>query len=402
MLSGLSLDNEILESVSGSFSYGTRLDISFQFECGTASKTHFFGLKEILSDDERIEAGVSLLLQNASISESSQKIELTFSKQPFQFGSESKVDLVRCIVVNGPRLYFKKNNLCVDEGAFQLEYNEFVSVHAIRLSGMELAREMIATGYIEIRRQDGNTFDAAQAIDHSFKMARFFELVRGGRCGLGHFVGYRCAQQVDCSFLGFSRADDFKVEPNWWGVECCDQVQELMRLFLASMKGEDAEIIKKALGYYRASNALRKESGEMSLVASYAALETLVPAILGRKAGWKGTILAEQRPFHEKIRAVLHFCSVGDDPFQHLPKLRERAKSFNDADGFEMLSIFRNRVVHANEFKYSGLELYEAWSLSQWICEILMFYLIKYTGPMYDRRQYSGWRESANSVPIQI
>jgi len=76
---------------------------------------------------------------------------------------------------------------------------------------------------------------------------------------------------------------------------------------------------------------------------------------------------------------------------------------FRGLDGFELLSKFRNRIVHSEKnFNVSGIELMEVWQISQWLCELLIFHIIGYQGKMYDRRRYSGFKGPAVSIPLGV
>ncbi len=81
--------------------------------------------------------------------------------------------------------------------------------------------------------------------------------------------------------------------------------------------------------------------------------------------------------------------------------MKKRAKADGNLDAFEILSKFRNRIVHADKnFNVTGHELMEIWQFSQWLCEVMLFYLLNYRGEMYDRRRHTGFRGPAVSVPL--
>lgn len=192
------------------------------------------------------------------------------------------------------------------------------------------------------------------------------------------------------------------MEHNWCDQQVIQNAPEIYTLYSASVsEPENARVLIRAIDYYRAANVGRASSSEMALVASYAALETLVPFILSRKAGWSNSLLGGPTPFADKIRAAAAFIGLTSDPLEHAPELRKRAKADANGDPFEALALFRNRITHhRREFSYSGIEIFEAWQLSQWLCELLVFYLISYRGLMSDRRRYNGWRGPTVPVPL--
>lgn len=139
----------------------------------------------------------------------------------------------------------------------------------------------------------------------------------------------------------------------------------------------------------------------MAIVASHAALETIVPYILETRASWTNELLGGRNSFNSKFRAAAAFIGLIGDPLAHAPKIMQRAKSFSNADAFEMSSIFRNRIVHqGREFSYDGLELIEIWEFQQWMVEIFIFYLLGHRGTMNDRRRYTGWRGPGVEIPL--
>lgn len=81
--------------------------------------------------------------------------------------------------------------------------------------------------------------------------------------------------------------------------------------------------------------------------------------------------------------------------------MTKRAKADANGDPFDILALFRNRITHHKKaFSYSGVEIMEAWLLSQWLCELLVFFLLGYRGEMNDRRRYTGWRGPTLPVPL--
>jgi hypothetical protein len=51
-------------------------------------------------------------------------------------------------------------------------------------------------------------------------------------------------------------------------------------------------------------------------------------------------------------------------------------------------------------FSYTGLELFEVWSVMQWLNIIFVFHLIGYRGQMVDFRRRTGRRGETVAVPL--
>lgn len=120
------------------------------------------------------------------------------------------------------------------------------------------------------------------------------------------------------------------------------------------------------------------------------------------RAGWSDALIKNRQiSFHDKLRAAASFIQIDCDLLEHSPQLRIRAKADNNIDAFELVSKFRNRIVHADKgFSVTGHQLMEIFEFSQWLCEIFLFYFLDYWGEMYDRRRYTGFRGPAVRIPL--
>ena len=215
-------------------------------------------------------------------------------------------------------------------------------------------------------------------------------------------VGTIKDDEISFSYIGFTKNDLFSISDGWCGIEIIPFLPEIYEQYRRAITDEhDRFAIHHAIEYYRASNVARDSSLEMALVASHAALETLVPHVLSIQGGWSDALIKNTRRFHDKLRAAANFIRLDSDLLEHSPEVRKRAKKEGNMDAFELLSKFRNRIVHADKnFNVTGQELMEIWQFSQWLCEIIIFYLMNYRGKMYDRRRYTGFRGPAKCVPL--
>ncbi len=171
-------------------------------------------------------------------------------------------------------------------------------------------------------------------------------------------VGRNNEGELKFAYLGFTRLDQFHTATGWCDMAIVKSLPEIYELYSEAVaKKADKIPLLKAIEFYRASNISRESSTEMAVVASHAALETLVPHLLATKAGWSNNLLAKQVSFHDKLRAAANFAGIVGDPFEHLPDLKSRSKAESNIDAYELLSKFRNRIVHQGKpFNYKGRE----------------------------------------------
>ena len=245
--------------------------------------------------------------------------------------------------------------------------------------------------------------DAESPLNPLSTLLNFLTFVKGSHCGLGNLFAYDANDAVAFRLLGFSRNDPAKRETNWFDVEI---QQCLPEMFLMFSKASTDELTNRALrqtiDFYRASNASRGVSIEMSIIAAHSALEAIVNFILAYRAGWSKSMLGNRSiAFSDKNRAAAQYFGIHNDLLSQSPELSKYSKSSNDTDVFEIISQFRNKLVHQDTKKSpSGIQLHETWLIAQWLVEILIFGVIGYRDAIIDRRIYDGWRGTTCQVPL--
>jgi hypothetical protein len=231
----------------------------------------------------------------------------------------------------------------------------------------------------------------------------FLTFTKGCHCGLGNLFAYDEDGSVAFRLLGFSRSDIEKREVNWFDLEIQGKLPEIFLLFSKASTDELTHTaLRQTIDFYRASNALRGVSIEMSIIAAHSALEAIVNFVLAYRAGWSKSMMSNRTiAFSDKNRAAaLHF-GIGSDLLSQSPELTKFSKKNTDIDVFEIISRFRNKLVHQGTKAHStGIQLHETWLIAQWLVEILIFGVIGYRGAIIDRRVYNGWRGTTCQVPL--
>jgi hypothetical protein len=140
----------------------------------------------------------------------------------------------------------------------------------------------------------------------------------------------------------------------------------------------------------------------MSIIAAHSALEAIVNFILEHRAGWSKSMMSNRSiSFSDKNRAAaLHF-GIDGNLLSQSPELTKFSKAAQNIDIFDIISRFRNKLVHQDtKAPPTGIQLHETWLIAQWLVEILVFGVIGYRGVIIDRRIYNGWRGTTCQIPF--
>ncbi|WP_146038626.1 hypothetical protein [Paracoccus sp. SY] len=312
---------------------------------------------------------------NASLGPSTFSVLATPDREPLLIPHTENYVSFKAIMLSPPKLIEREVNLTVGED------RSFV----LRPMGKKGSEYLLVTS-----KHRGAT-------DEIFKDTRvlndFMLFMKGTHCGFGHSIGIAESGSTAFEMIGFTRHDSCKHSPNWFDLHAQSRLPEIFRLFASSFDGSIRErALRQALNFYRASNASRDVSIEMSIIAAHGALEALTNFILEYQAGWFGSLSTERISFCDKLRAASAYIGISDQIMKHSENLERLSRSRNNMDPFEILSFIRNKIVHQDpKYLPKGLELHEAWLMMQWLVEVLIFGIIGYEGEIVDRRIYRGW-----------
>jgi len=324
---------------------------------------------------------------------------------PVVFDFNRKICRVEAVFLNSPSSGWGRDELRFNCMGAEMRYREYSSCKEFKENKRGYARDTLATSSVLIEGLSYQTSKRDEIVREVRNFSSFLAFVRGGLCGLGNIVGRDENGEVSFAYLGFGPTDPFFVESGWCDEDLMGAVPALFDKYRQEMKDEErAGIIRRTVNFYRASNRARESSTSVALVASYAALETIVPYLLSKSELLAGLSANEVKslPFSSKIRMASDFVASGIEPFQHCIKLSERLLSQTEMDAFELLAYFRNKTTHYKKsFRYDGMEMLEAWQATQWLCEIFIFYLLGYDGKFSDRRRYGGWKVWSEEPPFK-
>ncbi len=400
----IEFDDNVKNNVVLAANYNRHMNLTLTYRDNSANINLFGQIDTINLRGKNYPKPVELIATKTVIKNSGTEIIFIPKFEPLLVDFGQPAIKIEAIIMNGPEIIWSDQNLDFSHGDYLLCLSEFKTTKELRDPQRKLNREYIATGKITLQHKENNPIEPEVAFQKLTHLDRFLTFARGARCGIGNINGQSADGSNAFTYLGFSSMDQFKVTTGWCDLGVVKSLPDIYQRYTQAVAIEnDKRPLLATMEFYRASNVTRGTSLEMAIVASHAALETIVPHLLKTKAGWSTNLLKNREiSFHDKLRAAIQFVGLSVDPLEHLVALQARSKQLSNADAYEVVSIFRNRIVHQSKpFNYGGAELIEVWNLSQWLCEILLFFWFNYRGDMNDRRQQSGWRgEMIKSVPL--
>ena len=322
--------------------------------------------------------------------------------EPFLFGEPGLAAHAQCIVINGPTSHFEKQPLSWEAEGLVFVYSPFPGM-CKRLSEKEdMLGRSVATGSMSVSSKEHRSLSETEIWKVFYRASKVLTFASGCAVGVGHIAVVRDDGQKFW-LMGFSRRDPIQFVTNWYGIEMVKGFSRFASAYHSYLKDEPSTLpLLSSSDFYRASNAIRGSSLEISLISSYSALEILTHHILRDDACWTKDLLARAK-FEDKLRSAAAFVGLNVDPLEHAELLKDFLKSHNKIDGYAALSEARNSIVHSEKsFRIDGLKMVHLWEISQWLVEVFTFYPIGYKGLMADRRRLTGWRgEGTRNVPIR-
>lgn len=322
--------------------------------------------------------------QRLSTTAESPIVEARANKEPMTLCETGGASRFEAIIINPPQ--FISNEICLID-----HYGNCFKIHPREFDD---GSTCFLEGFIEISNE--NWLEKIQ------KLSIFLTFLKGSHCGIGHLFAY--AENSDLCFraLGFSRSDRDPRQTNWFDIEVQNALPEIFSKFSKATSDETTlRALRQTIDFYRASNASRDVSLEMAIIAAHSALESIVHYILGFRAGWSSTLLDNKSAkFSDKSRAAAFFFGVSSDLLSYSPYLKQLSSTRNNIDAFEIISLFRNKLVHQDKkFIPTGPQLFEVWLVTQWLIEVLVFKIIGFEGEIIDRRRYGDWRGTTCKIP---
>lgn len=384
------------------FKYDQNFDPRFSAQFSMESYSRANDTEKILLHNTAITEEFFQIKANIDFSDNWSAI-LSPRKEPFLWGASEEVDKATFVVLNGPYIFFANKCLAWRVGAFRFEYSMFEEARENLKEPRLSKKKVLASGKLTIFCENDLTVKPKDLRWQAYLASRVLTFISGVGVAIGHGEMSKNGV-VSAYYIGFIRCDPLSHHSNWFDIEIFGDAHKFSEKFQSFILDEPADSpITYATDFYRTSNAIRDSSLEMAVIASYSALEVLVTYILREEAGWSKSLLGPRTTMADKMRACARFCGLSDPPLSKATRVKEKLRSFKNYDDFDVFSETRNSIVHADKsFKLEGFELHEIWLASQWLVEVLVFYMIGYRGTMSDRRPMTGWRGQHNcQVPLE-
>lgn len=313
---------------------------------------------------------------------------------PFTAFSCGKVTSLEMHVLNIPNLELISNKITLQHE------NKTIVINALNTSNKNDNIEYGVTHAINIT--SNSEFTDNDEIKKLINLiSNFLTFVSGQYTGIGHLTG-RNNQNEDVLFQpGFRKVDPPQKFQGWFRLDPDIRLKKLFEGFSSLSKHtSDYLAVIRALDFYRAANFVGPAAREVALIASCSGVEAISSYVLREKGGWSKNLL-NKAALSDKIRAATRLIGLEENLFNHCPELEARLIGKHH-DEFELLALFRNKIIHSdNEFTYSGIELYEAYNVYQWLIEMFVFFMTRYGNGITDRRKRTGYTETVQ-VPIRF
>ena len=303
---------------------------------------------------------------------------------------------VSAYLINGPNLNTGPRTTSYTFGNYQLFVKDLKQDKEPLNISFQRQHKRIITHELTLKHSSGDMISSSEAIGRLSHFCHFLTFVKGNYCGLGHIIGKDKANNVNYCYLGFNSSDSFQNTSNWFTTHSIRFLNDLYQSYSEAVSREsDVYAISKSIAFYRASNYNSSTISEIALISSFAALEILVPHILETQAkaslpsheGWIAELITTKPKFASQIRSVAKYINLNADLLEHAPELKKRLNSLNGHDAYDLLCLFRNRIVHPGKrFKCSRSEIFDMWNISQFIVEVLILYMIGAPEDIKDRR----------------
>lgn len=313
---------------------------------------------------------------------------------PFTAFYCGKVTSLEMYVLNVPNLELFSNKITLQHN------NISIVIHAINTSKKNSIIEYGVTHKINIT-SDSELSDKEEVDNLINLLSNFLTFVSGQYTGIGHLIGKNRHNEDVLFKPGFRKVDPPQKFQGWFRFDPDVKLGKLFEGFSSLSKHtNDYPAVIRALDFYRAANFVGSAAREVALIASCSGVEAISSYVLREKGGWSKNLL-NKAALSDKIRAATRLIGLEENLFNHCPELEARLIG-NHHDEFELLALFRNKIIHSdNEFTYSGIELYEAYNIYQWLIEMFVFFMTGYRNGMTDRRKRTGYTETVQ-VPIKF
>ena len=235
-------------------------------------------------------------------------------------------------------------------------------------------------------------------------MWSFFRFVTSVSIGLGPWISWKTAKKISAIQPDGGSFDPLRRTENWANFYCNETLPILFENYQTTCKDADTkDVLHRTFEFYRASTSARNFAGiETGIILAQSALELLCDFILQRHAGWSKELTKQAKGFHNRLAASSTFIGYDGEPLEKSEGVRKHFAKGQALNDYQILTKVRNSITHAlPDPRLSGGELLNIWHASMFLTGLHVFYLLKYSGKMKDRRQIDGWFGDTIPIPLK-
>ena len=264
----------------------------------------------------------------------------------------------------------------------------------------EIGPSMSEEGRVSLIRVYTKKISAINPLTALAPLHFFLTFVKGTNCGLGHLIANDASDSVVLKSPGFTPTDPKNMAAHWFDNRIRDCLPDIFLLFLKACKDEKTnKALRQAIVFYRASNASLPVSLDVAIIAANSALEAIVNHILTHLAKWSNSKI-EDTSFAKRSQDATEFFGMEVGSLSQSLELLGYPSESDHNKVFTIISKMRNKLVHQDiKFVCSGKQLIQAWQVTQWLVEVLIFGVIGYRGHMIDRRIFGA---HSSKVPLSL
>lgn len=256
----------------------------------------------------------------------------------------------------------------------------------------------------ELRRVDGSSFDESSAADalYGWQVALSFALGRWVAPALP--VGFDAVNRRAWEQWAPWRCDETSGYLSWWDSQNGDDLKDFVACFLdawCDLRASRRDLVWHVCHHLIAANhsSTTLEARIMLVQATLEYLSWVKYVLSGARSKRKHT---KDKHAHDHLRELLAAAGIPKNIPAALPALQQFATDEGLADGPEVVTRVRNRLVHPKDarepYRIQHL-VHQAWELSMQYGELLLLHELGYRGRFCRRVPPRQWAHAREPVP---
>lgn len=294
--------------------------------------------------------------------------------------------------------------------AIVLEYNGYEIVimatreteQTMKLLKQRGGRAITHTG--RIRKSDGSLLNPDETTELLFILNQFLSFAMGSWTSPILPVAYDASHVRVWESWGLRKINSWKRHQSWLDDHHAEILTPVFQGFTRLWNDATwSETLKASIYWYVFSN-MRVANVDGSIILSQAALERIAWIYLTKHTRKLSKTKAKDLSTAQKVTEVLNDCRIPINLPSNYTRLAAYAAASACADGPQTIASIRNNLVHpVNRAKGSGVIMdglfyQEALSLYMWYIELLLLYLMGFSGS-YSNRINAKWVGEVEAVP---